>query len=99
MINNEPQLVTLAPNRTSVVRFQNYPKPSLTVNKVDSITKDGLKGAKFHIVYASNNTFTGEINDLGDYMTDENGQIKLYQLKDGWYKITEVQAPDGYKKG
>lgn len=97
LLNDEPQLVTLAPNRTSVVRFQNYPKPSLTINKVDSITKDGLKGAKFHIVYASNNTFTGEINDLGDYMTDENGQIKIYRLKDGWYKITEVQAPDGYK--
>ena len=97
LLDENPQLVTLAPNRTSVVRFQNYPKPSLTVNKVDAITKDALKGAKFSIIYASNNTFTGEINDMGDYMTDENGQIKLYNLKDGWYKITETEAPDGYK--
>lgn len=97
LLDETPQLVTLAPNRTSVVRFRNYPKPSLTINKVDSITKDALKGAKFHIVYASNNTFTGEINDMGDFQTDENGQIKLYRLKDGWYKITETEAPDGYK--
>ena len=97
LLDNNPQLVTLAPNRTSVVRFRNYPKPSLTINKVDSITKDVLKGAKFNIVYASNNTFTGEINDMGSFQTDENGQIKLYNLKDGWYKITETEAPDGYK--
>ena len=97
LLNSNPKLVTLAPNRTSIVRFENYPKPSLTVNKVDAITKDGLKGAKFHILYASNNTFTGEINDMGEYQTDENGQIKLYRLKDGWYKITETEAPDGYK--
>ena len=30
------------------------------------------------------------------FQTDENGQIKLYNLKDGWYKITETEAPDGY---
>lgn len=97
LLDETPQLVTLAPNRTSVVRFRNYPKPSLTINKVDAITKDALKGAKFHVVYASNNTFSGEINDMGDFQTDENGQIKLYRLKDGWYKITETEAPDGYK--
>lgn len=97
LLDTEPKLVTLEANRTSVVRFKNYPKPSLTINKVDEITKDGLKGAKFSIVYASNNTFTGEINDMGSYQTDDKGQIKLYNLKDGWYKITETKAPDGYK--
>lgn len=97
LLDENPQLVTLVPNRTSVVRFRNYPKPSLTINKVDAITKDVLKGAKFNVVYASNNTFTGEINDMGSFQTDENGQIKLYHLKDGWYKITETEAPDGYK--
>lgn len=96
LLDTEPKLVTLEPNRTSVVRFKNYPKPSLLVTKVDSITKDALEGAKFNIVYASNNTFTGEINDMGSFQTDENGQIKLYNLKDGWYKITETEAPDGY---
>ena len=97
LLDTKSKLVTLSPNRTSTVRFKNYPKPSLTVNKVDSITKDGIEGAKFHIIYASNNTFTGEINDMGEYQTDENGQIKLYRLKDGWYKIMETQAPDDYK--
>lgn len=74
LLDTEPKLVTLEPNRTSVVRFKNYPKPSLTINKVDEITKDALKGAKFSIIYASNNTFTGEINDMGTYQ-------KLYILR------------------
>ncbi|RKJ11216.1 hypothetical protein D7X33_49270, partial [Butyricicoccus sp. 1XD8-22] len=66
------------------------------IRKLDSITGDPLKGAKFHITYASNKTFTGEINDLGDYFTDENGKIELDKLQDGWYQVTEVEAPAGY---
>ncbi len=97
LLDPNSKLVTLAPNRTSVVRFKNYPKPNLLVKKIDRITGDVLKGAKFHITYASNNTSTGEINDLGEYTTDETGAVRLYDLKDGWYKVTEVQAPDGYK--
>lgn len=96
LIDNNPKLVTLEANRTSVVRFENYPTPGLTINKVDSVTGDPLKGAKFSVIYASNNTSTGENTDLGSYMTDENGRIHLYNLRDGWYKITETSAPAGY---
>ena len=77
-------------------KAHNYPKPTLTIDKVDSITKDPIKGAKFHITYASNNSFTGELNDLGTYFTDENGQIKLSKLRDGWYRVTEVEPAAGY---
>ena len=96
LLDETPQLITLVPNQTGIVRFYNYPKPSLIIRKLDSITGDPLKGAKFHITYASNKTFTGEINDLGDYFTDENGQIQLDKVQDGWYKVTEVEAPAGY---
>ena len=96
LLDETPQLITLVPNQTGIVRFYNYPKPSLIIRKLDSITGDPLKGAKFHITYASNKTFTGEINDLGDYFTDENGKIELDKLQDGWYQVTEVEAPAGY---
>lgn len=96
LLDGEPQTITLVPNKTGTVYFRNYPKPSLTINKVDSVTKDPIKGAKFHITYASNNSFTGEMNDLGTYFTDENGQIKITKLKDGWYRITEVEPAKGY---
>ena len=96
LLDSEPQAITLVPNKTGTVRFRNYPKPTLTIDKVDSITKDPIKGAKFHITYASNNSFTGELNDLGTYFTDENGQIKLSKLRDGWYRVTEVEPAAGY---
>lgn len=96
LLDSTPQYITLAPNQTGTVHFKNYPKPSLVINKVDSITGDPLKDAKFSVVYASNNTFTGEINDLGTYYSDENGRIELTNLKDGWYKVTELEAPKGY---
>lgn len=96
LLDGTPQFITLFPNKTGVVQFQNYPKPTLTINKVDSITGDPIKGALFRVTYASNNTFTGEINDLGTYYTDENGQIVLEKLTDGWYRITELEPAAGY---
>ena len=46
--------------------------------------------------YASNNTSSGEINDLGAFYTDENGQFQLTGLRDGWHKVTEQEPPTGY---
>ncbi len=96
LLDAAAQLVTLYPNRDHTVYFENHQKPGLTINKVDSITKDPVQGAKFHVTYAGSNTFTGEINDLGDYYTDENGQILFTALKDGWYKVTETEPARGY---
>ena len=76
--------------------FENHQKPALTVKKVDSVTGDPLQGAKFHVTYASNNTGSGEINDLGTFYTGENGQFQLTGLRDGWYKVTEQEPPTGY---
>ena len=90
------QLITLYPNKTGEVIFENHAKPSLTVNKIDSVTGDPIKGVKFRVTYASNNTFSGEINELGDYYTDENGQIVIDKLKDGWYRVTELEPAAGY---
>ena len=96
LLDAPSQLATLYPNRDHTVYFENHQKPSLTVKKVDSVTGDPLQGAKFHVTYASNNTGSGEINDLGIYYTDENGQFQLTGLRDGWYKVTEQEPPTGY---
>lgn len=96
LLDAPSQLATLYPNRDHTVYFENHQKPALTVKKVDSVTGDPLPGAKFHVTYASNNTGSGEINDLGIYYTDENGQFQLTGLRDGWYKVTEQEPPTGY---
>ena len=96
LLDAPSQLATLYPNRDHTVYFENHQKPALTVKKVDSVTGDPLLGAKFHVIYASNNTGSGEINDLGTYYTGENGQFQLTGLRDGWYKVTEQEPPTGY---
>jgi len=96
LLDAPAQLATLYPNRDHTVYFENHQKPALTVKKVGSVTGDPLQGAKFHVTYASNNTGSGEINDLGTYYTGENGQFQLTGLRDGWYKVTEQEPPTGY---
>ena len=96
LLDAPSQPATLYPNRDHTVYFENHQKPNLTVKKVDSVTGDPLQGAKFHVTYASNNTSSGEINDLGTFYTDESGQFQLTGLRDGWYKVTEQEPPTGY---
>ena len=91
-----PQEVALKPGETSTVTFFNALKPTLEIRKVDSVTGDPIKGAKFQIWYGSNHTDTGELNDLGVHYTDESGKIILPEVKDGWYKVTELEPASGY---
>ena len=91
-----PQEVALKPGETSTVTFFNAIKPTLEIRKVDSVTGDPVKGAKFQIWYASNHTDTGELNDLGVHYTDESGKIILPEVQDGWYKVTELEPAPGY---
>ena len=91
-----PQEVALKPGETSTVTFFNALKPTLEIRKVDSVTGDPVKGAKFQIWYGSNHTDTGELNDLGTYFSDASGKIILPEIKDGWYKVTELEPASGY---
>ena len=91
-----PQEVALKPGKTSTVTFFNALKPSLEIRKVDSVTGDPIKGAKFQIWYGSNHTDTGELNDLGTCFSDASGKIILPEVKDGWYKVTELEPASGY---
>ena len=91
-----PQEVALKAGETSTVTFFNALKPTLEIRKVDSVTGDPVKGAKFQIWYGSNHTDTGELNDLGTYFPDASGKIILSEIKDGWYKVTELEPASGY---
>lgn len=97
LLDAAAQLATLYPSRDHTVYFENHQKPVLTINKIDSITKAPIPHTKFQVWYLSDNTDTGEMRDLGYYFTDENGQIQISRLTDGWYRVTEVEPADGYE--
>ena len=96
LMDAEPQLVTLYPNRNHTVYFENHKKPTLTIQKVDSITGSPIRGAKFQLWSGSNGTAPGELNNLGIYFTDASGQIVLEGLRDGWYRVTELEPAPGF---
>ena len=91
------QLVTLYPNRDRTVYFENHKRPTVTVQKENSITHDPIQYAEFHITWASNKTETGELRDLGTFQTDEAGQIILEGIEDGWLKIEEIKPAPGFQ--
>lgn len=91
------QLVTLYPNRDRTVYFENHKRPTVTVQKENSVTHDPIQYAEFHITWASNKTDTGELRDLGTFQTDEAGQIILEGIEDGWLNIEETRPAPGFQ--
>ena len=96
ILSEIPQEVHLEAGCTRTVTFFNAVKPSLTILKLNSVTGDSLSNAKFHIYYGSDNTTTGEINDLGVFTTASDGKITLTDVNRGWYKLVEESAPKGF---
>lgn len=100
LLAEESQLVTLFPNRDRDVYFQNYKRPTIEIIKENSITHDPIENVPFQVWYASNNTATGEYNDLGVFYTNEEGRIVLsdpdLSLRDGWFRVKELKPAPGF---
>ena len=97
LLDAEPQLVTLYPNRDRTVYFENHKAPVIEIIKENEITHDRLENVPVQVWYASNSTSTGEYNDLGVFYTDAEGRIVLsdpeLSLRDGWFRIQELEPP------
>ena len=100
LLAEDSQMVTLFPNRDRDVYYQNYKRPTIEIIKENSITHDRIENVPFQVWYASNNTATGEYNDLGVFYTDEEGRIVLsdpdLSLRDGWFRVKELEPAPGF---
>ena len=65
---------------------------SLVLNKVDSVTKEGLKGAKFKL---SHKVWSDKVYIVE---TDENGIGEINSLLSGVYSVEEIEVPEGYER-
>lgn len=88
ILDSTPKLVTLSPNQTAVVKFENYPKPSLEVSKVN-VDGGTIAGAVFTFAHKD-----GTI--IGDYTTDKDGKFLIENLDEGYYILTEKSVPHPY---
>lgn len=95
---NEERIVNLVADEDFTAVFENTEKVTLTVHKVDSVTKDPLKNARFEVYKAVNGSLSGEVVKVGEYTSDVSGQFKVQHADTGWYRIIEKQAPAGYER-
>ena len=88
--------IYLEENKTTTLELSNLRKPDLFIKKVDSITGSPIEGVKFQVWRGSDDTKTGEYNDLGTFYTDAQGEIHLERQETGWYKVKELEPAPGY---
>ena len=86
--------VRLESGKTAEITLKNSKEPSLTIKKIDSVTKQPMAGVKFSITVKNG-------KPLGEFFTDENGEIHLSglgcDLEAGTILvIKEVSTLDGY---
>ena len=62
---------------------------SINIHKVDDANQP-LKGAKFRVVRQANNQV------IGEFESDENGNISVGKLLKDKYILTEIEAPSGH---
>ena len=101
-IDTQPQTVYVpADGKTYTVYFKNQPYGTLMIVKKDRETNIPISGVTFHVtdIHGANigditpgNGFAAD----GMYTTDNNGEIRIDHIPEGYYLITEVYAPDPY---
>lgn len=111
-VGGAEKILTVVAGETTSVKFVNALRAGeIIVNKVDGSKNTALKGAKFLLEWLDNDIWTPVIYsetiipggcasvglENGCLVSDENGQIAFYGLHpDCQYRLTEIDAPDGY---
>jgi hypothetical protein len=94
LIANSPKDVKFTPGETIQVKFDNRPRPVLTILKRDAVTGEPLSGVKFKVQRAEGET-------VGEFLTDASGRIELspatgHLLAEEIYRVTEIAPLSEY---
>ncbi len=89
ILDETPKTVEIKTNTPTLVTFTNKPLSGLKIIKLDSVTREPLKGVEFTIA-----KMNGE--KVGSYKTDATGMIAVTNLEDGYYTVTETKGLEGY---
>ena len=88
--DNKSHKVVLGKSGYVKLELENTPLAGLRLNKIDSVTGEGIYGVEFAL-YDKN----GKI--VGNYFTDNKGVIDFEdELPEGRYTIKEITPADGY---
>ena len=88
LLNEEIGYVQLIAGEDKEIVVKNRHKPSLKVVKTDSATKQPMEGVHFTFTYKDG-------TPLGEYVTNQNGEIYLEDINPGYIQIKELPY-EGY---
>ena len=90
IVDNTVHRVTLEPGKIGEITLRNSIKPTLRLVKSDSVTKGPMEGVTFELRVTDG-------QKIGDFVTDENGEILVTGLQAGVnYTIKEIATLPGY---
>lgn len=89
ILDQTPHHIELQPGGDHVIVIKDQHKPSLKIIKLDSVTKQPLQYVTFKLAYKNG-------IPLGEFTTEENGEIYLEDIDPGLLVITEAKGRDGY---
>ena len=89
ILENQSKTIEMENGKSYTLDFYNKKMSSMQIIKIDSVTKQPLKGVEFTVYKQSGET-------VGRYTTDANGVIIIDTLAPGWYKAVETKTLDGY---
>lgn len=93
ILDSTPHIIVLEAGRTSTITLKNKSKPGLIIRKYDENTGLLLGGAEFSVSKMSGQiVYEGITPDSGADL----GTVRMENLEEGWYKVTELAAPAGY---
>lgn len=91
-LDSTPQNAIVGTNDAELLHFEDTPKTTITITKLDATTGKPLEGATFVVKDVNGLCATTE----GTYTTGPDGSVTTSPVPVGKYYVYEVSAPDGY---
>jgi len=90
---NRTWVIELKPNEDYHLVIHNTMLPSLIITKFNHLTNRPIPNTHFRVEFEVPGT--GQIRLIGNFVTNQNGQIVLPFVQSGWYIITETRPAQG----
>ena len=98
VLDSAPKTVKITNSDVYELSFSNRRAGSLTIQSLDSVTREPIPGVEFKVLYADGrpvDTSNGQESSGGQYFTDANGEIHITGIV-GTIVVTEEKTANGY---
>ena len=92
--NAEHQTIVVKSSDAPITEYvrENAPKSGLLIRKLDSVTLQPIPSVQIRVERLAGDS----VVETWEKWTDSNGVIVMEDISEGWYRIQEIAAADGY---